>query len=621
MAGGYMGKLLWVDLSKGKISEEILDEKLARDYIGGYGIGARLIYDRQKPGADPLGPENILGFITGPLTGTDATWGNRYTVMVGRSPLTGGTGDANSGGDFGPYLKFAGYDAVFVTGAAKNPTYLFVKDGKAELKDASQLWGKDCDETEDALEAELGKSIHVACIGPAGEKLSLVAAIINNRGRAAARSGVGAVMGSKKLKAIVVIGSAKIPVAKPEEAKALRKEAMANFNKGMADFFKAAGTSGAYVGSAKSGDAPVKNWRGNPTMVPNPETMDGVKFLEHQEKRYGCYKCPNPCGGIMKEVTGDFATKAGQHRPEYETIAMFGSNLLNGSAESLIKLNDICNRYGLDTISVGGIVAFAFDLYEQGILTRKDVGFELKWGDAKAIVALTEKIAKREGIGDILADGVKQAAAKIGKGAEKYAIHNGGQELPAHDPRCNPAYGVSYETDATPGRHTQSLFCFVVNGLPPGGWTTPVNDRYDPKEYGKSELFFRNLQQLFATAGICQFSNFIQSIDITPRFLKLVTGWDISDEELKNTCERISAIRQALTLREGINPVKDYEMPKLVIGEPPLKEGPTAGKAVRQAEMDAVYYKELQWDPKTAKPTKKRLLELGLTKEAKDIWG
>jgi aldehyde:ferredoxin oxidoreductase len=260
MTGGYMGKLLWVDLSRDKITEEALDEKLARDYIGGYGIGARLIYDRQKPGIDPLGPDNTLAFITGPLTGTDATWGNRYTVMVGRSPLSGGTGDANSGGDFGPYLKFAGYDAVFVTGAAKKPTYLFIKDGKAELKDASKIWGKDCDETEDALQEELGKDVRIACIGPAGEKLALIAAIINNRGRAAARSGVGAVMGSKKLKAVVVSGTAKIPVAKPVEAKALRKEAMASFNKGMADFFKAA-TPPSRTGPATSIPIPTpKRW-------------------------------------------------------------------------------------------------------------------------------------------------------------------------------------------------------------------------------------------------------------------------------------------------------------------------------------------------------------------------
>jgi aldehyde:ferredoxin oxidoreductase len=200
-------------------------------------------------------------------------------------------------------------------------------------------------------------------------------------------------------------------------------------------------------------------------------------------------------------------------------------------------------------------------------------------------------------------------------------MHIGGQELPAHDPRYIPAIAVTYRMDATPGRHTQSLYCFVLNGLPPAGWTTPAGDKYDPKTYGSAELYFRNLQQLFATAGICQFSNFIQHVDTTANFLRLVTGWDISDKELKDTCERISAVRQALTLREGIDPVKHFAMPKLTVGEPPLKEGPTAGKTVRQYEMDAEYYKELQWDPKTGKPSKKRLLELGLTKEAKDIWG
>ncbi len=260
MTGGYMGKVLIVDLSSGKLTDDALDDELRRDFIGGYGIGARLLFSRQAGGIDPLGPENTLGFLTGPLTGTPALAGSRY-VVVGKSPLTGGWADANSGGYFGPHLKFAGYDGVFFTGASERPVYLHIDNGKAQLKDAGHLWGKDSFETEDTLRAELGKDVEVACIGQAGEKLALISAIMNNKGRAAGRSGVGAIMGSKKLKAIAVSGKMKVPMADEGRAKELRKKYLTELGP-IAQMFKAVGTPALTAGSAHSGDSPVKNWGG-----------------------------------------------------------------------------------------------------------------------------------------------------------------------------------------------------------------------------------------------------------------------------------------------------------------------------------------------------------------------
>ena len=456
MARGYMGKISFVDLSSGEIRTEGLDEKLCRSFIGGYGIGARIVFSRQRAGVDPLGPENTLGFMTGPLTGTDFPFGGRYTVFVGKSPLTGGWGDANSGGDFGPYLKFSGYDGVLFTGVSKKPVYLLIKEGRAELREANHLWGKDTAETEDILKSELGKEARVACIGPAGEKRSLISCVINNTGRAAARSGVGAVMGSKRLKAVVVIGAAPVPVADGQKARELRKEYLGRFGE-TANLFKRYGSSGITAQFVETGECPVKNWSGVGSRdLPNAGLISDESVINLQERKYGCYRCPISCGGHMKAGTGEYRYPAGAHKPEYETLGAFGGMCLNDHLESIIMANDLCNRYGIDTISAGATIAFAMECYEKGIISKEDTdGIELTWGNHQALVAMTEKMGKREGIGDILADGVKGAAEKIGKGAERYAIHIHGQEPAMHDPRNTPSFATVYQSDPTPGRHMQ----------------------------------------------------------------------------------------------------------------------------------------------------------------------
>jgi aldehyde:ferredoxin oxidoreductase len=605
MSGGYMGKYLFVNRSSGEIQDEIPDESLYRNYIGGYGAGVRILYNRQKAGIDPLGPENMLGLITGPLTGTPVPTGARYTA-VAKSPLTGGWGDANSGGAFGPYLKFSGYDGVFFTGISPKPVYLLIDNGRAELKDASHLWGKDSYETEDMLMEEYGKQSRVACIGQAGEKLSLISAIMTDRGSAAGRSGLGAVMGSKRLKAVVARGSMEVPIADKETLDKLRAEHVKGLQSpGMGgepflDRFHKYGTSGLTAMSAHSGDTPVKNWGGIGVIdLPDRAGLEADALMAKLDRRAGCWHCPIACKGYLKAGASEYRYVAGSRRPEYETQASFGANCANSNGEAINMANDICNRYGLDTISAGSVIAFATECYEKGVITKEDTGgIELKWGDHQAMVAMTEKLAKREGLGDFLADGVKLAAEKIGRGAEKYAVHIGGQELGMHDPkllsfgRGSPA-AARYQMDATPGRHTQ--------GFGPSGFQGHLTN----------------------IVGLCVFAFGFGSVPEADKKLAAimtsVTGMPFSTDDLLRAGERVANLRHAFNLREGINQLKWPVHPRIV-GNPPQKEGPLAGVTV---DIKAQVYWNLgalDWDAATTKPSKKKLLSLGLDDVAAQLW-
>jgi aldehyde:ferredoxin oxidoreductase len=599
MVGGYMGKMLFVDLSKGEIKEEGLEEKMCRDYIGGYGIGARILYSRQKAGVDPLGPENTLGLITGPLTGTPTPTGARYTA-VAKSPLTGGWGEANSGGYFGPYLKFAGFDAVFFTGISPKPVYLLIDEGKAQLKDAGQLWGKDTYETEDMLMAEYGKESRVACIGPAGEKLSLIASIMTDHGSAAGRSGLGAVMGSKKLKAVVARGTMNVPIADKTTAEKLRTEQIKVWNNAHSpidDLMRKYGTGSMTYESAHSGDSPVKNWGGIGIIdLPDRAGLHHDVFAARVERRHACWHCPKACKAILKAGEGEYKYAAGCRRPEYETAAVFGANCANSHTESINMANDICNRAGLDTISAGSVIAFAIELYEKGILTKKDTdGIDLKWGNHQAMVAMTMKLAKREGLGDILADGVKIAAEKIGKGSEKFAVHIGGQELGMHDPKLPAGTGPRSITaaryiDATPGRHMAQL--------------GPVSF---------IDMHFLNI------AGLCVMGRWPENQARLVGIFNAVTGLNFTWDKILKAGERITNLRHAFNLREGINELKWPIHPRIV-GKPPQTSGPLAGVT---ADIEAQVYwclGALDWDRVTTKPSKTKLLSLGLDDVAKDLW-
>ncbi len=459
MPGGYTGKILFVDLTTGAIKEESPSESVYRDFIGGAGLGVRILYERMKPRADPLGPENILSFVTGPLTGTPTPASGRFTVVT-KSPLTGAWAESNSGGTFGPELKAAGYDAIFISGVATKPVYLLLSGGKAELKDASHLWGKDTNETDDILHLELGEpEIKVACIGPAGEACSLISGIVNERGRIAARSGVGAVMGSKRLKAVAVRGDKKVSVAEPEKLKSARNAFNKNIKaSGFQQSLTAVGTGGGVSFLVSIGDCPIKNYNlSGSEAMPTCTNLDSANMDKFKLKSYGCHACPVRCGAIIQVKEGPFATKGEVHRPEYETLAALGTLCLNDNVESVIRANEICNLYGLDTMAAGSVIAFAMECYENGLLGKEETdGIELAWGNAEAVIAVLQKLARREGFGAVLADGVEKAAERIGKGSEEYAMHVHGQGLPCHDPRVNPSQGTAYFVDADPSRHMQT---------------------------------------------------------------------------------------------------------------------------------------------------------------------
>jgi aldehyde:ferredoxin oxidoreductase len=602
---GYMGKLLFVDLSTGASRVEEIDEGMCRDFIGGYGLGARILYERMPAGVDALGPDNLLGFVTGPFTGTPAICSGRFTV-VGKSPLTGGWGDANCGGDFGPRLRFAGYDAAFFSGIAETPTYALIEDGAISLHDASAFWGEDCLDSEDDLQALHGADASVACIGPAGEAVSLLSCIITHKGRAAARSGLGAVMGSKRLKAVVVKGSGEVPLPDPVLAKQLRKK-WASQLMGEGVEFKTHGTTSRTIPNTVIGDTPIKNWVGTyPEDFSDPslDKIDENAFYAERDKPYGCWHCHIRCGGHLKAKQGRARVS---HVPEYETIAMSGPLCGNDDLESIIRFNDICNVYGLDTISVGGAVAFAIECYEHGLLTREDVGFELAFGNGGCVVKLAEKIARREGIGTLLADGVMRAAEHIGNGAEEYAVHAGGQELSAHDPRFYPSLALVYRMDATPGRHPRGGSSWIMGN----GFMEAPDDKYAIAGIGDSHRRAAAMCHVMSSCGNCLFAYTSHPTAYIPEFLTALTGREHDFESCVTIGERIENIRHLFNLREGINPLA-ITVNQRSLGRPPLEKGATAGITIDEEALLDDYCQAMQWDRQTAMPSREKLEELGL---------
>ena len=628
MVGGYAGKLLFVDLSGRKIRKEDIDYGMARKYIGGYGIAAKLLYERQKGGVDPLGPENTLGFLAGPLTGTSIPVVSRYTV-VGKSPLTGLWGDANSRGYFGPYLKLAGYDGVFLNGISEGPVYLLIQDDRVEIRDAADLWGKDTYETEDLLKGRHGKKAEVACIGPGGENLSRIAGVITAKGKAAARSGLGAVMGSKRLKAVVVIGSGSVPVARPEALEELRKKYVQQIRAGVgfAGSYSTTGTPGYIETGALNGDSPVRNWFGVGSRELKDITAYKYENIEKYVVRKGtCFKCVMGDWKHVMVKDGPFALSSESHVPEYETASAFGSYCLNTNFESIIKCNDLCNRFGIDTISAGAALAFAMKCNEEGLLTSKDTdGIELAWGNSAAMVQMLEKMGRREGFGDLLADGVQRAAAKIGRGAEKYAVHVGGQELPAHDSRFEPSMASIYVNDATPGRHGQaSQYCVppkLPELMPEIDFSFSFGNKRDIYTgRAKAQRVLSNLFHCVQSMGMCLWGHLSTEVTFMPECYSAATGWDVDLRELLTTGERIGTMRWAFNIREGVTP-RDLTYPEVALGEPPLDDGPTKGITVDLAQLSREYYEEMGWDQATGKPSRERLQELGLSHLATDIWG
>lgn len=618
MLGGYMGKLLWVNLSDGSLQEKVPDEALLRDFVGGYGLAARLLYERMPAKADPLGPDNILGFTTGPLTGTPAPTGTRWTA-IGKSPLTGTWGDANASGFFGVALKKAGYDAVFFTGCAAEPIYLYVEDGRAELREAGHLWGVDCYEVEDWVKAELGADAEAACIGPAGEKLSLISAILHRKGRAAGRSGLGAVMGSKRLKMVVARGSREVPLADAEAVQALRQKYLKEITSGVgsSNFYRETGTPGYTPIGYVNGDSPARNWGLSVEVLPPVEPLEFEELLKYRVKREACWQCPIACWGTSRTNYAGQTVEA--HQPEYETAAAFGSMTLNNDYPSLIKANDLCNRYGLDTISAGACVAFAIECYEHKLIGVEETGgIELAWGDHEAMNAMLEKLANRQDFGDLLADGVKRAAERLGPDAEPFAIHVGGQELPMHDPRYEPGLGVIYKLDATPGRHTQACQYLV----PPGFESERPGfgiDRERQEGRGRWVKEASSLCHTMNASGACLFGYMAMHATFVPEFMSAITGQPFTLDDMAIVGERIANIRQLFNVREGVNLVTQ-PIPERAFGRPPLPDGPTAGIKVEIEQMQQEHLEEMGWTLDAAVPQRDVLERLGLGDLAQDFW-
>jgi aldehyde:ferredoxin oxidoreductase len=612
---GVVQRIAWVDLNNRKVKIERPDDSIYINYLGGYGLGAYYLFTRQQAKADPLGPENTFGLVTGLLTGTRAITGNRFTA-VGKSPKTGGWGDANCGGRFGPALKQAGFDAIFFSGISDEPVYILAEEGRVRFHDASPYWGLSCREAEEQFRKAHGDNAHSAVIGPAGERVSALAAIINDGGRAAARSGLGMVMGSKRIKGVVAVASREVPAARDKEMKELRKKLIKEYCRtgdSPYEFFKTYGTSGALESAVLEGDAPVQNWRGRKKDFPGYRRIGGDRVLDLKSKPYGCWMCPISCGGYVKIPSGPYAGEG--HKPEYETLGAFGTMCLNSDVGSICRLNTICNDAGMDTISTGATIAFALECYEKDIITKDDTGgIELTWGNHASIVRIAEQMARGEGFGGkVLGDGVRKAVERLGKAAGDFAIECGGEELPMHDPKCYPGLATSYLADATPGRHTQCGSWSVESGfLPPELDPPEITDRYDYSGKGQAHRFMSSFGHIVNSAGLCMFGSSIIPATFIPEYLVLATGRRFTMDELLVTGERIANLRIAFNLREGIRNKEMFRLPGRAFGKSPFTAGPTKGVTVDMETQLRDYYLAMGWNPDTGVPKRAVFESLGL---------
>jgi aldehyde:ferredoxin oxidoreductase len=598
---GVNGRVLQVDLTKGSIREEKIPEEIYRKYLTGYGLGAYILNRDMKPGADPLGEENILGITTGVFNSHSVPLGGRFQV-VAKSPITGGWGDADCGGKFGPELKNSGYDAVFIRGISPKPVYLKITDGRASIEDASGLWGKDAYATEDELK-KIEPRGQALVIGVPGEKKLMVASLMNDYGRAAGRSGLGAVMGSKKLKGLIVRGK---PTFKPFDQAMLMetiKEIQIEFRKNidLARPWQLYGTTAGTESSHLNGDTPIKNWAGVGIIdygADNARKISGEEIARDKLKSYGCAQCTLACGGHIRRKTR-FGEIEG-HRLEYEGTGSFGGLNLNTDLDAMAMAFEMCNRAGMDIISVGAVIAFANECFERGIITEKDVGFKIGFGDADAMVRLTELIGRGEGIGSVLGMGAKYAAQKFGKGSEKFAMQVGGQDLPMHDPRLLPSLATTYIADPTPGRHTAGGLGFDEGGTMtlPFQYSLPREkiDRYSYHGKGKMQALSVYGMQVLNATGMCLFSTSVWPNSYPYyKLFKAIMGWDVSEEEIMAMGKRIQLLRHLFNYREGINPRKIVP-PSRMVGEPPLTAGPTANVTVDYRSMVDEYLQEVGID-------------------------
>ncbi len=617
---GMNQKLLWVNLTNKSMKEIDISDEDVRKYLGGSILAAKIILEKVKADTDPLSPENLLIFGIGPLTLNFAATARH--VVCAKSPLTGIWGEASSGGRFGHFMKKAGFEMIVFEGKADKPVYLWVNDGEYELRDASKFWGMDIFECQPPLKEETNKQASVACIGPAGERQALLASVMNDKGRAAGRCGIGAVMGSKNLKAVVCFGNKSFKILHPEKIEYAVKQLRALpgdvSTLGMDRF----GTGMMLDMFWPVGDIPVKNWSvglWEKAGVPPAEVysrIGGARIRkEYMTKRYACIGCPVGCGRDVKVPSGPFQMEG--PAPEYETLAAFGSLCLNDNLESICKANDICNAMGLDTISVGATIAWAIEAYENGILSKDDIGFELKWGDGEAIVKLTEMIAKGEGIGKLLGNGVVAAATELGKGLE-FAVHTKKLELPMHDPRAFHSMAVQYATAGRGGAHVEGWSMMGEVGFMPAEFGVEfAAGRFETRGKGHLTAKIQDYTSLTNAATICLFVALPFSPSLFAQIFNAITGWDMDGKELMQVGERGFNMKRVFNVRCGITRKDDTLSPRLLKG---LETGSTAGKVPELEKMLDDYYSTRGWT-KDGIPSKEKLLELGLPELAKELWG
>jgi aldehyde:ferredoxin oxidoreductase len=610
---GYMGKLLVVDLTSGHIEDEPLNEDYARQFIGGSGLACRYLYDMVDADTNPLQPENPLLFMTGPLTGTRAPSCGRFVVCA-RSPLTGLWGEANCGGFFGPEMRFAGYDGIIIKGKAPQPVYLHVANGKATLRDAKHLWGKGTYETQEAIREEVGDAkTKVACIGPAGENLVKYAAIISDKGRAAGRTGMGTVMGSKNLKAVAVRGSGKVPLADEERLQAIVREMLRILkDDSLTEALRVTGTAGTLDYLMLLGSTPNRYFTEGE--FPEAEALSGSTMAETILTGYStCYGCPVACGRKVEVKEGKYKL-AETKGPEYETVAALGTMLLIDDLPAVSYLGHLCDTYGLDTISTGSTIGFAHHLFESGVIGLAETGgLPLRWGDPDTVAELIGMIARREGFGDALAEGSLRLGQRYG--AEELAVQVKGLEVAMHDPRAFSAMALVYATSPIGASHNQSDMYWVESGRSIEELGIPFTDRLE--DVGKGPLVARHQDwRSFCNALIvCYFSNApLQSyVDL----LAAATGWEVTLDDVLLAGERIWNLKRALNCRLGLTRADD-RLPQLLLQ--PLPEGGTQGHVPDLELMLKEYYQARDWDWATGKPSRKKLEELGLGWVAEDLF-
>jgi len=621
---GFMGKILRVNLSAGELSTETINQEWTRKYLGGAGLATRYLYDEMPAGVDPYGEENPLIFMTGPLTGTASASASRYSV-VSKSPQTGIWGQANSGGSFGPALKRSGFDGVIFEGISPRPVYLKIVDGQAELCDADHLWGKTVPDTEDTIQDGSEHNFTIASIGPAGENLVRFAAIMNNKHRAAGRCGLGAVMGSKRLKAIACSGKAPVQIAHEDQFRESAKRQIGFLDESMIKVvFDTFGTNMIADMVNVRGGYPTRNWQESvfeDIEAVNAEGIADSVFIEG----VACFACPVTCGRRTEIKEGKWQGNSGEG-PEYETTNTFGAMCGISDINAITMANYLCNQYGLDTISTGSTIAFSMECYERGILTQDQTdGLEIKFGDTDLIVELVEKIAQREGIGNLLAEGSRIMAQELGKGSEHFAMHVKGLELPAYDPRAAKICGLGYVSANRGGDHITSYVeaptfidvpLLVIED-------SSIKDPFiaDPAE-ARVIVDMENALTALDAIGCCKFMGMGLTAQDMVDLIAFATGWDFTVEEYVACGERNYNLARAYCVREGLDRQMDTLPERLM--KDPLPSGPAESMLIEQEtleEMKDAYYDFRGWDKDTGAPTPEKLTELGLEDLVADLWG